>query len=67
MKISCDSRLSENTTGLICDSLESSVTDINQRICPTVSQTCANVSSEESPFAVNNRTVLSADTAAEFH
>ena len=53
-KISCGSHLSENITGLICDSLESSVTDINQRICPTVAQTCVNVSSEECEDALPN-------------
>ena len=40
-------RLSENSTRVICDSPENSVTDIDQRICPTVMQTCANVPSEE--------------------
>ena len=54
MKISCDSHLSENIAGLICDSLESSVTDIDQRICPTVAQTCVNVSSEECEDALPN-------------
>ena len=36
----------ESSTGLICDSLESSITDFDQRICPTVMQSCANVTSE---------------------
>ena len=36
----------ESSTGLICDSLESSITDFDQRICPTVMQSCGNVTSE---------------------
>ena len=43
VKISCDPHLSENTTRVICDFFESSTTDIDQRICPTVMQTSANV------------------------
>ena len=37
----------ESSTGLICDSFESSITDIDQRICPTVMQQSAYVTSEE--------------------
>ena len=37
----------ENSTGVICEYFESSITDIDQRICPTVVQAGANVTLEE--------------------
>ena len=45
----------EKTARVICDSPENSVTDIDQRICPTVMQMCANVPFEECEDALRCR------------
>ena len=41
------SNLAESSTGVICDPFKSSLSDINQRICPAVVQTAANLTLEE--------------------
>jgi len=53
VEASCGSHLSESSTGVICDSFESSITDIDQRICPTVVQAGANVTLEECEDALH--------------